>query len=287
VTPVEVFNFAEGLRRRRFSRLAASVQVQSLTASVIEHTDGTPRATAPTGQSAVSGPKLAKGLGVTNSKQLIRAVTLLASLGFSACGPLCLGGGETREEEYETSQSCSGTVEASAALGLSTTPSASCYAGLLRTCGGLGASCVQDPSTCPSVCLPIEVVKPNNQTAGVAVVINVNTPFMGERMFAANDPGLTIQALSVDVPQTVATGGDPLTVTGGSVKLRMVPNDVTAIIARARGGASGSDVSAQGKLEAEVGLVDVLAPGGSAPDVAGRSEFAVQPDVHGRRDTDK
>ena len=169
---------------------------------------------------------------MTHSKQLIRAVTLLASLGFSACGPLCLGFGETREEEYGTSQTCSGTVEAPASLGLSTTPSASCYAGLLPTCGGVDVACLQgnDPSTCPMLCLPIEVVKPNNSTAGVAVIINVNTPFLGERTFAANDPGLTIQALSVGFGQTVATPGDPLTVIGGSVKLRRVPNDVTATV---------------------------------------------------------
>jgi hypothetical protein len=172
---------------------------------------------------------------MTTSRQLLRAVTILASLGFSACGPLCLSPGETREEEYSTSQSCSGTVEAPASLGLSTAPSPSCYAGLLPTCAGVSAGCLMDPSnpaTCPTVlrCLPIEVVKPTSTTTGVAVVITLNEPLVGERTFAANDPGLTIQALSVGPYQTVANRGDPLTVTGGSVKVRMVPNDVTATV---------------------------------------------------------
>jgi hypothetical protein len=163
------------------------------------------------------------------SQQLIRAVMLLASLGFGACGPLCLGS-ETQQRRYDTSQTCAGAVEAPAALGLSTTPSASCYAGLLPTCGGVSAGCLQDPSTCPMACLPIEVVKPTSTTTGVAVVINVNAPFVGERTFAANDPGLTIQALFVGVFRTVANPGEPLTVTGGSVKVRMVPNDIAATV---------------------------------------------------------
>jgi len=80
------------------------------------------------------------------------------------------------------------------------------------------------------LCLPIEVVRPNSTTTGVAIVINVNTPLVGERTFAANDPGLTIQALSVGFRQTVANPGDPLTVTGGSVRVSMVPNDITATV---------------------------------------------------------
>jgi hypothetical protein len=165
---------------------------------------------------------------MNTSQQLIRAVTLLASLGFSACGPLCLGA-ETKQQKYETSQTCAGAVEAPAALGLSTTPSASCYAGLLQTCVGISPGCLLTPSTCPIACLPIEVVKPNSST-GVAVAINLNPPFVGERMFAANDPGLTIQAIFVGVFQTVANPGEPLTVTSGSVRVRMVPNDVTATV---------------------------------------------------------
>ena len=166
---------------------------------------------------------------MTTSRHPFRAVTLLACLGFGACGPLCFGA-QSKQQMYVTSQTCAGAVEAPAALGLSATPSASCYAGLLPTCAGVGDGCLQDPSNCAMLCLPIEVVKLGSPTNGVAVVINVKTPFAGERTFAANDPGLTIQALSVGFRQTVANPGDPLTVTGGSVKVGVVPNDITATV---------------------------------------------------------
>jgi hypothetical protein len=182
------------------------------------------------GRGAAIGPGFANDLDMTAAQTLIRAITIVATLTAGACGPLCLGPGQTKSTEYQTSESCSGTVEAPASLGLATTPAAACYTGLLPTCVGVDAACVADPSTCPMACLQIEVVHPSSPTTGVAVVVNVNAPFVGERTFDASDPALTIDALSVPFAATPENRGDRLTVTGGTVKLRMVPNEVTATI---------------------------------------------------------
>jgi hypothetical protein len=191
-------------------------------------------------------------LGMTTSKgffttpaMLVRAVALLASLGASACGPLC-GLGEHQAQEYQVSQACTGTVEAPASLGLPTAPSPTCGSPLFTAVScDLIAACLQAPSTenCPVNCLPIDVVMPSNGAAGVEIAIDLPPGFASERTFAASD--LRIRAFRVDNRSTPLNPGEPLTVTGGSVKVRMVPNDITATVSLDLQTAAGDPVALQ------------------------------------------
>jgi hypothetical protein len=182
---------------------------------------------------------------MTTTKRLLHAVALVASLGFAACGPLC-GFGEHQAQEYPTSQACGGSVEAPPALGLATAVSPTCVSPLhtVLSCGVI-PSCLQAPSadSCPTTCVPIDVVSPSNEAAGVDIAIDLPPSFAGERTFAANE--LRIRAFAVNNRSTPLNPGEALTVTDGSVKVRMVPNELTATVSLELMTAAGDPITLQ------------------------------------------